>query len=51
MIMTGLLIKGGEDGDIMSKELSKKIKYVDLLFSSSSKRTRLTADFFIEKLI
>ena len=32
----------------MSKELSKKIDKVNLLFSSSSKRTRLTADFFIE---
>ena len=40
--------RGVQDGNLMSKELSKKIDKVDLLFSSSSKRTRLTADFFIE---
>ena len=40
--------RGIQDGNLMSKELSKKIDKVDLLFSSSSKRTRLTADFFIE---
>ena len=40
--------RGVQDGNLMSKELSKKIDNVDLLISSSSKRTRLTADFFIE---
>ena len=40
--------RGVQDGNLMSKELSKKIDNVDLLISSSSKRTRLTADFFIK---
>ena len=40
--------RGFQDGNVMSKELSKKIDNVDLLISSSSKRTRLTADFFIK---
>tara|TARA_B100001057_G_scaffold9844_2_gene9250 strand:- start:3965 stop:4459 length:495 start_codon:yes stop_codon:yes gene_type:complete len=40
--------RGVQDGNLMSKELSKKIDNIDLLISSSSKRTRLTADFFIE---
>ena len=40
--------RGVQDGNLMSKELSKIIDNVDLLISSSSKRTRLTADFFIE---
>ena len=42
--------RGVQDGNLMSKELSKKIDNVDLLISSSSKRTRLTADFFIESI-
>ena len=42
--------RGERDGNIMSKELSKKIKYVDLLISSSSKRTKLTSNFFIDKI-
>ena len=42
--------RGIQDGNLMSKELSKKIDNVDLLISSSSKRTRLTADFFIESI-
>ena len=42
--------RGERDGSIMSKELSKKIKYVDLLISSSSKRTKLTSNFFIDKI-
>ena len=45
-----LNIRGERDGDIMSKELSKKIKYVDLLISSSSKRTKLTSNFFIDQI-
>ena len=40
--------RGVQDGNLMSKELSKIIDNVDLLISSSSKRTRLTADFFIK---
>ncbi len=42
--------RGIQDGNLMSKELLKKIDNVDLLISSSSKRTRLTADFFIESI-
>tara|TARA_B100000925_G_scaffold169454_1_gene127482 strand:- start:125 stop:619 length:495 start_codon:yes stop_codon:yes gene_type:complete len=42
--------RGVQDGNLMSKELLKKIDNVDLLISSSSKRTRLTADFFIESI-
>ena len=42
--------RGVQDGNLMSKELSKKIDNVDLLISSSSKRTMLTADFFIESI-
>ena len=42
--------RGIQDGNLMSKELSKKIDNVDLLISSSSNRTRLTADFFIESI-
>ncbi len=42
--------RGRNDGYKMSNELSKKIKHVDLLISSSSKRTKLTSNIFIDKI-
>ena len=42
--------RGILNGDFMSDKLSKKIKSVDALFSSSSKRTILTSNFFINKI-
>tara|TARA_B100001029_G_C14985333_1_gene408611 strand:+ start:427 stop:924 length:498 start_codon:yes stop_codon:yes gene_type:complete len=42
--------RGRNDGYKMSNELSKKIKHVDLLISSSSIRTKLTSNIFIDKI-
>lgn len=42
--------RGLNDGELMSEKLSLKISSVDLLLSSSSKRTVLTSKFFINKI-
>ena len=42
--------RGIRDSKFMSLELSKKIDSVDALYSSSSNRTKLTSNFFLEKI-
>tara|TARA_B100000902_G_C27217129_1_gene867638 strand:- start:352 stop:846 length:495 start_codon:yes stop_codon:yes gene_type:complete len=42
--------RGLKDGELMSEKLSLKISSVDLLLSSSSRRTVLTSKFFIDKI-
>jgi phosphohistidine phosphatase len=42
--------RGNEDGKKMSKLLKKYISSVDLLISSSSKRTRLTSSYFQKEI-
>lgn len=42
--------RGLNDGKLMSEKLSLKIPSVDLLLSSSSRRTVLTSKFFIDKI-
>ena len=42
--------RGIRDSKLMSLELSKKIDSVDALYSSSSNRTKLTSNFFLEKI-
>ena len=42
--------RGNRDGGLMAEFLSKRIKNVDKLLSSSSKRTRLTSEFFKNKI-
>ena len=42
--------RGLNDGELMSEKLSLKISSVDLLLSSSSRRTVLTSKFFINKI-
>ena len=42
--------RGNRDGGLMAEFLSKRINNVDKLLSSSSKRTRLTSEFFKNKI-
>jgi len=42
--------RGMRDAKFMSLQLSKIINSVDALFSSSSNRTKLTTNFFLEKI-
>ncbi len=42
--------RGMKDAKFMSSELSNVINSVDALFSSSSNRTKLTTNFFLEKI-
>jgi len=42
--------RGIRDAKFMSLQLSKIINSVDALFSSSSNRTKLTTNFFLEKI-
>lgn len=42
--------RGENDADLMSKKLLKKASKIDLLISSSSKRTRLTSNYFINQI-
>ena len=42
--------RGEYDGYLMSKKLLKKVSKIDLLISSSSKRTRLTSNYFINQI-
>ena len=42
--------RGNRDGGLMAEFLSKRIKNVYKLLSSSSKRTRLTSEFFKNKI-
>ena len=42
--------RGKNDGMIMSKYLSEKFKNIDMLLSSSSNRTKLTSEFFINRM-
>ena len=42
--------RGNIDGELMSNYLRKKEKKIDKLILSTSKRTRLTSKYFIEKI-
>ena len=42
--------RGNIDGELMSNYLREKEKKIDKLISSTSKRTRLTSKYFIEKI-
>ena len=42
--------RGHIDGELMSSYLREKEKKIDKLISSTSKRTRLTSKYFIEKI-
>ena len=42
--------RGNIDGELMSNYLKEKEKKIDKLISSTSKRTRLTSKYFIEKI-
>ena len=42
--------RGMNDGDLMSGKLLENLSSVDLLISSSSNRTVLTSNFFIDKI-
>tara|TARA_Y100000816_G_C26044702_1_gene547410 strand:- start:112 stop:603 length:492 start_codon:yes stop_codon:yes gene_type:complete len=42
--------RGNIDGELMSSYLREKEKKIDKLISSTSKRTRLTSKYFIEKI-
>ena len=42
--------RGKIDGELMSSYLREKEKKIDKLISSTSKRTRLTSKYFIEKI-
>tara|TARA_B100001996_G_C18647929_1_gene588185 strand:+ start:367 stop:879 length:513 start_codon:yes stop_codon:yes gene_type:complete len=42
--------RGKKDAEMMSFKLSERLGYIDLLISSSSERTKLTYDYFKNKI-